>query len=293
MRIISWNVNGIRATHNKWELARFIATYDPDIIFMQEIKCGIDKMPTELMNPPPYTAYYNPALKPGYAGTWAWVHTRVFETYDVSFFSSFPGDPTADEGRVAHIELRVKSSCHADERSICSDSQEQESISFVPQDDKTGIIDIFGIYFPNWWKSEDAWKGKIVFYSEFAKYMDSLRTLWHAVLWGWDINCAHNAIDLARPEANDGKIGFHPVERSWLDGRVADGWSDMWRERNPTTAEVYSWWDPVTRSRARNVGWRIDAWWWESHINANIRDIIYLSEQMWSDHCPIMVEIDI
>jgi exodeoxyribonuclease III len=301
MRIISWNVNGIRATHNKWELAKFIATYDPDIIFMQEIKCGMDKMPRELMNPPPYTAYYNPAEKPGYAGTWVWVHARVSEIYDIAFYSSFPGDPTANEGRVAHIELRVKSENSPPEKGELEGVSQREnpdsvtppSLPFSGEEWAWKIFDIFGIYFPNWGKSPEAWQGKLVFYREFKNYLDSLRNLGHAVLWGGDINCAHHAIDLARPEANDGKIGFHPLEREWLDACTSDGWSDMWRERNPTLPEVYSWWDPVTRSRERNVGWRIDAWWGEQYINAKIRNISYLPTQMWSDHCPMMVEIEI
>jgi exodeoxyribonuclease III len=279
MRIISWNVNGIRATHNKWELAKFILTYDPDIIFMQEIKCDMTKMPSDLQSPDPYITYYNPAEKPGYAGTGAWVHARVFEKYEISFFSSFPSDPTANEGRVAHIILKNKDGA--------SDNLQPSTFNLQP------IINIFGIYFPNGGKSEDAWKGKIVFYSEFAKYIDGLKNQGHAVLWGGDLNCAHQEIDLARPKENDGKIGFHPVERAWLDGRVSDGWSDIWRERHPTEVDVYSWWDPVTRSRERNVGWRIDAWWWESLINAKVRDIQYLGEQMGSDHCPMLIEIDI
>ena len=92
-----------------------------------------------------------------------------------------------------------------------------------------------------------------MFYREFSAYMDSLRALGHSVLWGGDINCAHHAIDLARPEANDGKIGFHPLERSWLDSCNREDWHDIWREQNPNTPDVYSWWDPVTRSRDRNV----------------------------------------
>ncbi len=83
--------------------------------------------------------------------------------------------------------------------------------------------------------------------------MDELRDSGACVIWGGDINCAHQPIDLARPRENDGKIGFHPLERAWLDGRVGDGWRDIWRERYPMTPNVYSWWDPVTRSRDRNV----------------------------------------
>lgn len=263
MKIISWNVNGIRATYNKWELAKFIEAYNPDIIFMQEIKATEDKLPKELKTPEWYEAFYNSAEKPGYAGTGVWVKNE-HRKYIHSLQTGFEGDPTANEGRVSHLIL-----------------------------EKDGeIYDIFGIYFPNGGKSEEAWKGKIVFYHEFAKRMDELRALGHYVLWWGDLNCAHHEIDLARPKENDGKIWFHPVERAWLDGRVKDGWSDIWREKNPSVTEVYSWWDPVTRSRERNLGWRIDAWWGEQKIIAKVRDIWYLPLQMGSDHCPLFVDLD-
>ncbi len=244
-----------------------ITVYDPDIILMQEIKGTPDKFSEFLNFPEPYIAYYNPAEKPGYAGTGAWVHSRVFKTHEVSFLSSFPWDPTANEGRVAHMVLTNQST--------------------------KKVIDILGIYFPNGGKSEEAWQGKLVFYAAFSAYMDLLRAQWHSVLWGGDINCAHHAIDLARPEANDGKIWFHPLERAWLDSCAIDDWHDIWRENNPTLSEVYSWWDVVTRSRDRNVGWRIDAFWWDSNIFAKTRNIEYLQNQMGSDHCPMMIEIDI
>jgi exodeoxyribonuclease-3 len=267
MKIISWNVNGLRAVEKKSEIQNLINSYDPDIVFMQEIKGTPDKFSSYLNSPDPYVAYYNPAEKAWYSGTGAWVHSRIAELFDVNFLSSFEWDPVANEWRVAHIMLTHKS---------------------------TGkIVDIFGIYFPNGGKSEEAWAGKLVFYREFSNYMDSLRSLGHAVVWWGDINCAHHAIDLARPEANDGKIGFHPSERSWLDSCESEKWHDIWREKNPNTIEVYSWWDPVTRSRDRNVWWRIDAIWWDDSIFAKTRNIEYLQNQMWSDHCPMLIELDI
>ncbi len=272
MKIISWNVNGIRATHKKWELFGILDREDPDVLFMQEIKATTDKLTDDLLTPIPYIAHYNSAEKPGYAGTGVWIHSRVFEKYDIEFLTSFPEDPTANEWRVAHIQMKQK--------------ENQEKLS-----DIENIIDIFGIYFPNGGKSEQAWQDKLVFYTKFAEYMDALRAEWHSVLWGWDINCAHQAIDLARPKENDGKIGFHPLERAWLDGRSGDGWHDIWREKNPTEVDVYSWWDPVTRSRERNVWWRIDAWWGSDDIFANVRNIWYLPNQMGSDHCPIVIEL--
>lgn len=181
--------------------------------------------------------------------------------------SSFPGDPVANEGRVAHVSLTGKSSGN--------------------------IMDIFGIYFPNGGKSEEAWAGKLVFYRQFSLYIDSLRLLGHSVLWGGDVNCAHNRIDLARPDANDGKIGFHPLERSWLDDCVRTDWHDIWRVKNPDTRDVYSWWDVITRSRLTNVGWRIDYWWGDNSIVAKTRNIEYLPDHMGSDHCPIMINLSL
>ena len=273
MRIISWNVNGIRATAKKWELQNLIESEDPDIVFMQEIKAQHDKLTDDLLSPLPYIAHYNPAEKPGYAGTGVWIHSRVYDTHDIEWLTSFPWDPTASEGRVAHITMKRK--------------ETPENIT-----DIADIIDVFGIYFPNGGKSEQAWQDKLVFYSEFGKYMDSLRALWHEVVWGGDINCAHHAIDLARAKENDGKIGFHPSERAWLDNRVEESWHDIWREANPEVTDMYSYWDVITRSRARNVGWRIDAWWGSDSISRDAT-VRYLTEQMWSDHCPIVVDIAI
>lgn len=273
MRIISWNVNGIRATANKWELQNLIDTHNPDVIFMQEIKATPDKLTDALLSPIPYIAYYNPALKPGYAGTGVWIHSRVIDAYDIEWQTSFPWDPTADEGRVAHITIKKKDTTKNTE-------------------DRENIMDIFGIYFPNGGKSEAAWQDKLVFYSAFWSYIDELRSQWHEVLWWWDLNCAHNAIDLARPKDNDWKIWFHPLEREWLDNRTGDAWHDIWREANPTTTDVYSWWDVITRSRSRNVWWRIDAWWWSDAISG-ASQVTYLTEQMWSDHCPIVLDISI
>ena len=293
MKIITWNVNGLRAIEKKSEIQNLISSHDPDIIFLQEIKGTQDKFSSYLNAPEPYIAYYNSAEKPGYAGTGVWIHSRIPSDYDFSFFSSFPWDPFALEGRVAHIELKNKSPIIAKNEAIQSLDSLENGLLGTSQWQNHQTMDIFGIYFPNWGKSEEAWQGKLVFYREFLKYTNSLRELWHSVLWGGDINCAHQSIDLARPKENDGKIGFHPLERAWLDSCESDNWHDIWRVRNPEQKEIYSWWDPVTRSRDRNVGWRIDAFWWDNSIIAKTRNIEYLQNQMWSDHCPMMIELDI
>ncbi len=262
MRIISWNVNGLRAVEKKWEIQNLIETHKPDILFLQEIKGTSNKFGIYLNNPPSYEVFYNPAEKAGYAGTGIWIHKNM-RKYVYSIQTGFAWDPTENEGRVAHLILE--------------------------KDDT--IFDIFGIYFPNGGKSEQAWKDKLVFYAEFARRMDELRSAWHVVFWWGDLNCAHNKIDLSRSKENDGKIGFHPLERAWLDGRTSDGWHDIWRVKNPSVTEVYSWWDVITKSRERNVGWRIDAWWGEDKAFSRTKDITYLTEQYGSDHCPILLEV--
>lgn len=262
MRIISWNVNGIRAVEKKWELSNIISMYNPDILFLQEIKWTPDKFSSSINNPLWYEAFYNPAEKAWYAGTGVWIKNDL-KKYVHSIQTGFEWDPTANEWRVVHLILEKWDTTY----------------------------DIFGIYFPNGGKSEEAWQWKLVFYREFSKRMDELRALGHIVLWGWDLNCAHNEIDLARPKENAGKIGFHPMERAWLDNRTEDGWYDIWRVKNPTTPDVYSWWDPVTRSRERNVGWRIDAWWWNQKAFDTTLAVSYLGEQYGSDHCPLMIEL--
>lgn len=263
MKIITWNVNGIRAVERKGEIQNLIKNSAPDILFMQEIKGTSDKFSSYLNNPDGYEVVYNSAEKAGYAGTGLWIKEEL-KPFIKNITMSFNGDPTVNEGRVIHLVLE--------------------------KDDH--IFDLFGIYFPNGWKSKEAWDGKLIFYKNFLETINVLKNQWHTVLWCGDINCAHHAIDLSRPKENDGKIGFHPLEREWLDNCEGDGWVDIWRDRNKNVAEVYSWWDPVTKSRERNVGWRIDAIWWEKNLKSITEKIAYLHEQYGSDHCPMEIVVD-
>lgn len=262
MKIISWNVNGLRAVERKGEIQHLVEQATPDLLFLQEIKGTPDKFSAYLNAPEGYETFYNPAEKAGYAGTGVWIHHDM-RKYVRAIETGFEGDPTANEGRVTHVILEKGDQ----------------------------VFDIFGVYFPNGGKSSEAWEGKLVFYREFSKRMDALRAAGHMVLWGGDINCAHQAIDLARPKENDGKIGFHPAERAWLDDRHANGWADIWRARNPHVTDVYSWWDVKTRSRETNVGWRIDGLWGDAQVYDRTTGVGYLHEQMGSDHCPMWVEV--
>lgn len=263
MKIITWNVNGIRAVERKGEIQNFIEQHSPDILFLQEIKGSADKFSAYLNAPEGYEVFYNPAEKAGYSGTGIWIKDE-YRKYVKSIQTGFEGDPNANEGRVVHLTLE--------------------------KDDT--IFDLFGIYFPNGGKSPEAWELKLEFFKNFLETINSLRAAGHMVLWCGDINIAHNEIDLARPKQNDGKIGFHPSERAWLDRYQSEDWYDVWRARNPEKAEVYSWWDVKTRSRETNIGWRIDAIWSEKQLFDATKDIGYLHDQMGSDHCPMWIDVE-
>jgi len=264
MKIITWNVNGIRAVERKNELQKLVDDQAPDVLMLQETKSTVEQLSSYLTDHADYIQYYSSAVKKGYAGTGIWIGRALADRVDkLSFSTGIPDAPNADEGRLSQL-------------------------SFAIGKDKWELL---SIYFPNGGKSEQAWEEKLVFYDRVHDYIDDLRKKRRIVLVGGDMNVAHNEIDLARPKANDGKIGFHPKERAWMDRLIAGNWSDVWRQRNPDVADVYSWWHMISRGRERNVGWRIDYFLMAKKHLDRVQRVDYLNDQMGSDHCPMMIEV--
>lgn len=264
MKIITWNVNGIRAIERKGELQNLLAAHQPDILMLQEIKGETTQFSDYLTANADYHQQYHSAQKKGYSGTGIWVAKSAWpKAGEVGFHTTIPDAPNADEGRI----LRM---------SFAEGNEEWELLS---------------IYFPNGGKSETAWEEKLVFYDCVLAHINALRAQGKSVIVGGDMNVAHREIDIARPEENDGKIGFHPKERAWMDRVVEAGWADVWREKNPDTRDVYSWWHMVTRARDRNIGWRIDYFLLAREALGRVSEVRYLGEQMGSDHCPLLMEI--
>jgi exodeoxyribonuclease-3 len=262
MKLVSWNINGIRAIERKWAI-QALFDFWADMIFLQEIKAKSDQLSEQLLHPVGYHAVYHSALKAGYSGVGVWIREELMP-HVLSIDHHLPGNPVEDEGRVIHVTYAL------------APSQK---------------LHIYGIYFPNGGKSEEAWGHKLEFYRALSHASRAHLDAGDMVLWGGDINTAHQPIDLARPKENDGKIGFHPMERSWLDSMKDEGFVDIWRSLHPETPDVYSWWDQVTRARDRNVGWRIDAWWADQSFVQQVHpQASYLSQVMGSDHCPVVVE---
>ena len=146
---------------------------------------------------------------------------------------------------------------------------------------------MLSIYFPNGGKSEQAWEEKLVYYDRTLEYMNRLRESGKTVIVGGDVNVAHTEIDIARPKENDGKIGFHPRERAWVDRVVAARWADVWRNRNPGVRDIYSWWTMRAGARQRNIGWRIDYFFMDQQQTNRVLEVDYLADHPGSDHCPL------
>ena len=266
MKIISWNVNGIRAVDRKGDLEEFLKTHDPDIFLIQETKAQEDKLGPIIKKYAAYEQFYNSAERPGYAGTGIWVKkdflipgSKISQNPGLVFKTEFPGYSDI-EGRVARVDL----------------------------EDWT----IFSIYFPNGGKSPEAWDDKLVFYEKFLEYVNSLRKEGRKVIWAGDVNCAHEEIDLARPKDNQKSIGFLPEERAWVTKVIKNNWIDVFRSLYPEEI-IYSWWHVITRARERNVGWRIDYFFLDKDLVTNVKEIKYLNDRMGSDHCPVELEIEI
>ncbi len=266
MKIITWNVNGLRAVERKGELDKLLKKEKPDILLLQEIKGKAEQFSKWLTENEEYQQFYHSAEKPGYAGTGIWVKKNFFNRLkEVEFKTTVPKAPNMDEGRVSHLTFKIRRT----------------------------VYDVLSIYFPNGGKSELAWREKLVFFDKVLDYMNKLRKENHRVIVGGDMNVAHTELDLKRAKENDGNIGFHPQERAWVDKVIAAGWLDAWRQKNPGVTEVYSWWNVYTRARERNVGWRIDYFFVDQKTFKNIKAIKYLTTQMGSDHCPLKMELKI
>jgi len=254
MRLLSWNVNGIRAIYKKGFLD-WIQKETIDILCLQEIKAQPDQIPPQLRNLPYYHVRINPGERKGYSGVATFMKTKPMHTkmgFDIARFDS--------EGRILISEF--------------SD------------------FTLFNIYFPNGKKNEERLQYKLDFYNAFLDVADTLREDGNNIVVCGDFNTAHKEIDLARPKSNEKRSGFLPIERAWIDTFIDHGYVDTFRMFHDE-ADQYSWWDMKTRARERNIGWRIDYFFVNKEFTLNIKDAFILPDVMGSDHCPVGLDIDL
>jgi exodeoxyribonuclease-3 len=252
MRLLSWNVNGIRAADKKG-LYSWFSQEQPDILCLQEIKALPEQLPPHLRNTPGYHVYINPADRKGYSGVATYGKNKPIEVK-----TGFGIDKFDTEGRMLITEFP----------------------RFV----------LFNIYFPNGKKNQERLDYKLDFYDTFLAYADNLKAQGKHIVVCGDFNTAHNEIDLARPKENEKISGFLPIERAWMDTFIDHGYVDAFRHFNEEPNQ-YSWWDFKSRARERNVGWRIDYFFVNKEFLPNLKKAFIMQDVMGSDHCPVGIEI--
>lgn len=253
MKLVSWNVNGLRAVARKDNLKDAFAL-NPDVLCLQEIKAMPEQLPPEVREIEGYYAAFNPAERKGYSGTAIYSKRHV----PVSNGLGFPHFDT--EGRV----------------------QVADFDHFL----------LYNIYYPNGKASEIRLQYKLNFYEAFLEHVTSAVERGRDVIICGDVNTAHTPIDLARPKENERVSGFLPVERAFLDKFIAAGFVDTFRMFTDA-GEHYTWWDMVTRARTRNVGWRIDYFFVNERLKSKVTAASIHPDIMGSDHCPVSLTLAI
>lgn len=255
MKIISWNTNGLRATVKQGYFTPLFAFNNPDIVCLQETKCEPEQLDEKTRNLKGYHSYFSYSkLRKGYSGVAIYSKKEPEKVEYGLGIKKFD-----DEGRTLVVYYK----------------------DFV----------LINCYFPNAGINPERLKYKLEFYDAFLKFINKLKKEGHNVIFTGDVNTAHNAIDLARPKANENNTGFLRIERDWLDKVVKNGFVDIFRTLNPDKKDVYTYWDMKTFARERNVGWRIDYFFTNQSFMKNIKSFKTLSDYLGSDHCPIMLEI--
>lgn len=252
IKILSWNVNGIRAIHKKNAFEWFYKQ-KPEILCVQETKAMEEQLPKPLTSVNGYNHYFVSAERKGYSGVGMYSSLepeKVIGGFGVKKFDS--------EGRTMIADF--------------------------------GKFILFNIYFPNGKMNKERLKYKLDFYDEFLKYANKLKDQGRDIVVCGDVNTAHKKIDLARPKENEKTSGFLPEERAWIDKFLENGYIDTFRMFHDEP-DQYTWWDMKTRARDRNVGWRIDYFFISKSLEKKIISASIHSGITGSDHCPIEIEL--
>jgi exodeoxyribonuclease-3 len=252
MKIISWNVNGIRAVEKKGFLT-FILETNPDILCIQETKAHDHQLEDNLLNIPGYFAYFHSGEKKGYSGT-----AVYYKTKPLAIRTGLSDAAFNNEGRTIIMEYP----------------------DFI----------LYNVYFPNGQKDEQRLAFKMDFNRCLQDDIKKLLAAGKNVIVCGDINIAHREVDLKNPKENSKRSGFLPEERAWIDDFLSIGMVDSWRVQHPETIK-YSWWSYRFNARANNAGWRIDSFFVSERFMPQVACTDILDTVMGSDHCPIVLTL--
>lgn len=251
MKLISWNVNGIRAVIGK-NFGEFVANEQPDILCLQETKARAEQvtLPLELAG---YQAYWNSADKPGYSGVA--VFTREAPLAVKMGMNIAEHD---SEGRVLTLEY--------------------------------GEFFLVNVYTPNAQDGLRRLPYRLEWDQAFRNYLAELAKIRPVIFCG-DLNVAHREIDIARPKANRFTAGFSDEERMSFAALLDAGFIDTFRHHHPDQADAYSWWSYRAGARAKNIGWRIDYFGVSTDVAPRVTTAEILPHVLGSDHCPVSITL--
>lgn len=248
MKIITWNINGLRAALGKDALS-WAWEQHPDILCLQEIKARPDQLREEHRSFPGYDVIWNPAQQPGYSGVATFLRSPSLELrlgMDAPLFD---------------VEGRLISTLHPGFR-------------------------LFNVYFPNGQRGKERLDYKLDFYAHLLAVCDPLHAVGENIIITGDFNTAHTPIDLKNPKQNEGTSGFMPEERVWVENFLEHGFVDAYRHLYPDRIQ-YTWWTYRFSARQRGVGWRIDYFLISKALVPHIKDVIIHEDVLGSDHCPV------
>lgn len=256
MRILAWNVNGIRAIEKRG-FFEWLKKDDPDILCLNETKAEPGQLAPDFLNPrgTQYTSFWASAKKRGYSGTAIYTKTQPQDVH-------FMGIPEFDdEGRVLIAEYKDFS--------------------------------LIASYFPNSQPERKRINYKLSFNNAMLELCNSIvKKGRHFILCG-DYNVAHTPIDIARPKQNENSPGYLPEERAWMDKFLATGHIDTFRHFNPGKTGCYTWWSYMGQARANNVGWRLDYHCVNKEFLPMVKTSIIRADVTGSDHCPVELQLTI
>ena len=254
LKIISYNVNGIRAAMKKG-LDEWIGSEKPDVLCVQETKAYKEQVNTQAFEDLGYHQYWHSAQKKGYSGVAIFSKVEpdnVVEGFDIEKYDA--------EGRMIRADF--------------------------------GDWTLLNCYFPSGTSGDIRQDFKMEFLDDIYNWMHELRKERPNLILVGDYNIAHNEIDIHNPKGNKNNSGFLPEERDWMSKWFESGFTDAFRSLNPEKVE-YSWWSYRANARANNKGWRIDYQSVTDNLKGKLVSARQLNEAKHSDHCPVMVEIDL
>lgn len=254
IKLISWNVNGIRAVSKKEEFWDWFDNTDADIINFQEVRATQDKIPEKLADVEGFHQSFNEAEKKGYSGVGTYSKIEPLEVV-----KGLGVEELDSEGRV----LRIK----------------------YPD------FYLYNIYFPNSGMNAKRLDFKVDFCNALLEQLVELKNNGENVVITGDYNIAHHPIDVYNPKNCEGKSGYLPEERAWLDELEKAGFVDTFRMFDEGENN-FTWWSYRTKARDRNAGWRLDYFYVNEEIRDNVKSAEILSDIYGSDHCPVTLELE-